>query len=441
MEMKFNHIVLILVVTVLIFSEFATADGSPIQKPAYKRVIADNLDEKGIKQLEDFGCVVRHRLKKSDSFNCPESVMRELSGVREARVFYILDLQADQQIKANQVWADGVNGSGVNVVILDTGIDASHPELADSLRGQKDFVNNDNIAEDDNGHGTHVAGIITANGGNVVNGNQATGVAPGAGIYMLKVCDSHGICYEDDMMAAMEYAVNSLDAKVMSISIGGGNYGSHCDTDPLAAKANWVVDNGVTVVIAAGNDGRGVSSPACASKAIAVAAADKSGVIPYWSNRGTALDITAPGVNILSTYPASKYATMSGTSMATPHISGVVALLLSSNPTPTGDKIKQAMYSTATPATKCYACSKWAGSTCRTQTIVACTPDVQGAGIVDAYAAYLQVNTPASTTTTTTTVSTTATTTSTTTSTTSTTTTSTTETTTSTTESTTTSTT
>ena len=370
-----------------------------IDEEQYKRVISDIVSEENIALFKEKGCLLKHRLENAVSFECPKDVISEFDiNVREARIFYIVDLQADRQIRADLVWAEGVVGNGVNIVILDTGIDSSHIELADSLKGQKDFVNNDNIAEDDNGHGTHVAGIITANGINQVNNNYATGVAPGAGIYMLKVCNAGGVCYEDDMMAAMEYAV-SLDAEVMSISIGGGNYGSHCDYDPLAAKVNWVVDNGIAVVVASGNDGLGVSSPACASKAIAVGAVDKNNYVRQWSNRGSALDIVAPGVDILSTYSCLAagdcnfywYAYMTGTSMATPHVSGVIALLLQKNPSATVDEIKNALYSTAKPAAGCYKCKITWGGVCFSQYLTTCTSSDQGAGIVDAYEAYLAI--------------------------------------------------
>ena len=416
MKTKVIGLISILVITSLMISGMANAnkevrvfnfpDSNVIKDFAsffsgerYKRVIADDFNEQEIASLQQLGCRIRHRLSRSASFECPEDVISQVD-VRESRVFHIVDLESDQQIKADQVWSEGITGDGVNVVILDTGIDSSHIELSDSIKGQKDFVNNDNIAEDNNGHGTHVAGIITANGVYQVDSNYATGVAPGTGIYMLKVCDASGTCYEDDMVAAMEYAVNNLDAKIMSISIGGGNYGSHCDYDALANKVNWVVDNGFTVVAAAGNDGKGVSSPACASKAIAVGAADKSGVVPYWSNRGPALDILAPGVDILSTYSCLAagdcssywYAWMDGTSMSTPHVTGVAALLLETDPTLTDNEIKNAMYSTADPAVACYECTRWSWwGTCRRQSQVTCTSDIVGAGIVDAYGAYLSV--------------------------------------------------
>ncbi len=421
MKTKLNYVFTISAIIILVISSLAIANADKefkIFKPSekfrdwgeikdifasknvYKRIIADDVDEEGIKSFENKGCLIRHKLKRSASFNCPENVASELK-TREARVFHILDLEADQQIKANQVWAEGINGAGVNVVILDTGIDSSHFELSDSIVGQKDFVSNDDVAEDPSGHGTHVAGIVTADGEYTFpEGYNAKGVAPGAGVYMLRVCDTSGLCFEDDMMAAMDYAVNNItDAKIMSISIGGGNFGSHCDSDPLAAKVNWVVDNGYTVVIAAGNDGKGVSTPACASKAIAVGAVDKTGVVPWWSNRGSALDILAPGVDIFSTYSclaagncaSNWYAWMTGTSMSTPHVSGVAALLLQTKPTAATDEIKNALYSTADPAAKCYKCTiLWRGR-CYQQSEVTCTSDITGAGIVDAYGAYLAV--------------------------------------------------
>jgi len=364
----------------------------------YKRVIADSADQDKIELLRSMGCLLKHRLKDSASFECPGDIS-ELD-VREAGVFHILDLEADQQIGVDLVWAEGIDGNGINVVILDSGIDSSHIELSDSIRGQKDFVNNDDIAEDDNGHGTHVAGIITANGVYEISSNYATGVSPGAGIYMLKVCNAAGSCYEDDMIAAMEYAVNNIhDARIMSISIGGGNFGNHCDYDPLASKVNWVDDNGFTVVVSAGNDGSGVSSPACASKAIAVGVIDESNVVPYWSNTGSALDIVAPGVDILSTYSCLAagdcssywYAHMSGTSMTAPHVAGVVALLVEANPSITQNDINDALYTTANPAAGCEKCRfVWRGK-CYMSYVTSCTSSDQGAGVVDAYGAYQYV--------------------------------------------------
>jgi hypothetical protein len=354
-----------------------------------KRVIADGISAEDVRLYEAKGCVVKHRLENAVSFDCPEAVIPGLA-VREARVYHILDLNADSQIGADLVWAQTINGTGVDVAVLDTGIDTDHPELKDSYRGGYDCVHDDGVPEDDHGHGTHVSGIITSDGESL---GTTKGVAPGAGIYMYKVCDASGSCYDDDMQCGMERAVLT-DAKVMSISIGGGSYTTeNCDGDKLAAMVNDVVYNHhMTVVVAAGNDGRGVSSPGCASGAIAVGAVDSSDNVAYFSGRGLALDIVAPGVSIYSTYLNGGAATMSGTSMATPHVAGVVALLLQANPSLTTNEIKQALYSTADPVNRCYGCTRWVGSTCRSQGVVPCTAAITGAGVVDAYGAYAAVH-------------------------------------------------
>ncbi len=403
--MKGVKLVLVGILVMLVFTVGSVVAGnyaviSPtggFAHSAMKRVIADTEFPEEVELFEKEGCFLRHRLRGATSLECPEDVVNRLN-VRESRIFRIMDLEAEQQIGADGVWAEGIDGTGVTVAVLDTGIQEDHAELADSIVGCESFVSGE-TCEDLNGHGTHVAGIITGNGVYQIDSNYATGAAPGAGVYMLKVCDKNGYCLEDDMMAAMEFAVNNEIAEVMSISIGGGNFGNHCDSDPLAAKVNWVVDNGFTTAVAAGNEGSGVSSPACASKAVAVGAVDKSGVVPYWSNRGSALDILAPGVDILSSYSClaagdcnnTWYAYMSGTSMSTPHIAGVAALLLQTKPSATDDEIKTAMYSTATPAEGCQECRFFWRGRCYIPSIVACTPEGEGAGIVNAYEAYLAI--------------------------------------------------
>jgi hypothetical protein len=352
-----------------------------------KRVIADGISPDAVKLYEQKGCVVKHVFKDAVSFDCPEEVIAGLN-VRESKVYHILDLNADIQTGADHVWAQGITGAGINVAILDTGIDTNHPELISSYLGGYDCVNNDGIPEDDHGHGTHVAGIITADG---TTFGTAKGVAPGAGVYMYKVCDRRGSCYEDDMKCGMERAVLT-DAKVMSISIGGTSYTTvNCDSDSLAIMVNHVVSHGLTAVVAAGNDGRGVSTPGCASGAIAVGAVDSGNNVPYWSGRGPALDILAPGVNILSTTKDGKTGLMSGTSMATPHVAGVVALLYDANSGLTTDSIRDALDRTADPAAVCYQCTSWLGTTCISTNTVTCTDSITGAGVVNAFGAYSAV--------------------------------------------------
>jgi len=295
------------------------------------------------------GCTITHELRDSTALECPKGV--KIKNARPDRIFHMHDLEADVQINADDVWDLGYDGTGVLVAILDTGVDDTHIELSDSIVATKNFIKGPGFDKD--GHGTHVSGIVTANGVYKIDSNYATGVAPGAGIIVGKVCGDFG-CYESDIMAGIEWAV-AQGARVLSLSLGGGNFGSHCDDDPLAAKVNWAVSEGLVVTVSAGNEGAGISSPACASGAIAVGAVDKSDIRPDWSNYGDALDIVAPGVDILSTYSCKAggncnyywYATGSGTSQAAPHVAGTAALILQKNPNYVVDDVKEALYNTA----------------------------------------------------------------------------------------------
>ena len=372
----------ILLIGILIFGLFSTSNfvsaipqdtgklvpsdkiPAAISPPGYEkagktRIIAATTSEDEISNIQQKGCSVIHRLNDVTSFFCPSAVVKTLDNVRVARIFQLHDLEADIQIRADRVWNElNINGGGVKVAILDTGVQASHGELSNSVLLTADFTGEGGANIDSSGHGTHVSGIVTADG--VFNisstNNLATGVAPGADIIVGKVCGSSG-CPEDAIFAGIEWAV-AQNADVMNLSLGGGlTFAENCDGDPLADKVNWAVANGVVATISSGNDysKKGVSFPACASGAIAVGAVDKSDKIARFSNSGPALDIVAPGVSILSTYSCTAvgdcnstwYAYLSGTSMSSPHVAGVVALILEKNPTFTVDQVKQALYSTA----------------------------------------------------------------------------------------------
>ncbi|MCK5607992.1 S8 family serine peptidase, partial [Candidatus Pacearchaeota archaeon] len=208
--------------------------------------------------------------------------------------------------------------------------------------------------KDTEGHGTHVSGIITGNGVYEINGNYATGVSPGADIMVGKVCGPI-YCYDSDIEAGIEWAVDN-GADIISMSLGGGDYTGYCDEDPLANKSNWAVDQGVVVIASSGNYGSAVVAPACGTKVIAVGAVDENDVKASFSNPGTALDFVAPGVSILSTYSCHTpglscdniyYAYGSGTSMATPHVAGMVALILQIDSSLTPSEVKQVLIDTA----------------------------------------------------------------------------------------------
>jgi subtilisin family serine protease len=339
--MTVKKLAILIGIFVFVFVGISLAQNAHSQKK-FSRLIAPHTSV--LKKIEYRlkGCKIVHELKDAIALSCPSEV--KIEDAFEDEVYHIMDLSADQQINADDVWALGYTGKNVTVAVLDTGIDYNHPELNSSFSGCKSFVSYTQNCFDDNGHGTHVSGIITADG---INTN-AKGVAPDAQIWMAKVCDASGSCYVSDIAAAIEEVVNNKIAKVINISLGGGGTNkSNCDKDYLAQKVNWAVDNGVTVVAASGNTAGKVSSPACASKAIAVGAVDKSDKRANFSGSGLALDIMAPGVSIYSTLPQNSYASWSGTSMATPHVAGTIALLLEKNSSLSDADIKTALYKTA----------------------------------------------------------------------------------------------
>jgi serine protease len=259
---------------------------------------------------------------------------------------------SDADIDAPEAWNTSVGTGSTVVAVIDTGIDYNHPDLAanmwrnprevpgngrdddgngfrDDVYGY-DFANNDGNPMDDNGHGTHVAGTIGAVGD---NGIGVAGVNWHARIMALKFLDASGSGYMSDAVRALNYAVAN-GARVVNNSYGGGGY------DPaMASTISNARSRGVIVVAAAGNDGTNNDAnpvyPAnyAGDNVLTVAATDRSDRIASFSNFGrTSVDIAAPGVGIYSTLPNGKYGTFSGTSMATPHVAGALALVWDAHP-------------------------------------------------------------------------------------------------------------
>ncbi|MDT8301684.1 MAG: S8 family peptidase [Sedimentisphaerales bacterium] len=239
------------------------------------------------------------------------------------------------RIDAEYAHSAGHTGAGVNIAIIDTGIDIDHPDLA--VAGGINFVPSgkgppwartidSGAYDDDNGHGTHCAGIVAALDNNI----GVVGVAPDAGLYAVKALDSSGSGYVSDIIAAIEWAVdNNMDIVNMSLS---------ADVHIQALEDACNAATGVILVAAAGNDGGTVDYPAAYDDSvIAVSATNSSDGLAYFSNYGPEIDIAAPGVSIYSTYKGGGYDTLSGTSMACPHVVG--ALALSSNIYDTADNI------------------------------------------------------------------------------------------------------
>lgn len=227
-------------------------------------------------------------------------------------------------------------GSGVNVAVLDTGVLKTHPDLKNRVKACKDFSGPIAVAEgkcdDKNGHGTHVAGIIAADGGS--DGLGIFGMAPEANLFAYKVCSNNGTCWADDIAIALKTAADD-GANIVNMSLGSDNPSSLI-TDATA----YAVSKNVLVVAAAGNDGPYVGSidyPGADANVVAVGAVDVDIHIPNWSSRGNNststpyiveekdIEFAAPGVNIESTWKDGGYAILSGTSMATPHVTGLAA--------------------------------------------------------------------------------------------------------------------
>jgi len=253
-------------------------------------------------------------------------------------------------------------GHNVDVGVIDTGIDLTHPDL--KVVKDVTFVPGTSNGNDDNGHGTHVSGIIAAKD----DGDGVVGVAPGAKLWAIKVLDASGSGSASSVLSGINYAIqNAKKLDVINLSLGG----THSVAENNAIKR--AVDAGITVVVAAGNshDDAINYSPASAPEAITVSAlADSDGKcggqgpsttrgaddsFATFSNYGDIVDIMAPGVNILSTWKDGGFNTISGTSMASPYVAGAAALYKSANPNATPEQVLDALTSIASKiTTKCY---------------------------------------------------------------------------------------
>lgn len=236
------------------------------------------------------------------------------------------------RIDADLVWDQnrdlvvdsGANaGGGVKIAVLDTGIDLDHPDLQANIKGGINTINPLKSPDDDNGHGTHVAGIIAA----VDNQVGVLGVAPQAWLYAVKVLNKQGSGFVSDIIEGLQWAISE------GVDVINMSFGTSSDVQSLHEAIAAAYNKGIVLVAAAGNSGPGENTvlyPAKYPEVIAVSATDSSDTVASWSSRGPEVEVAAPGVNVFSTYKGGSYKTLSGTSMASPHVAGTAALVIAS---------------------------------------------------------------------------------------------------------------
>ncbi|MFC8062561.1 S8 family serine peptidase [Streptomyces sp. NPDC057293] len=265
--------------------------------------------------------------------------------------------ESNAQIGTPQAWQAGLTGKGVTVAVLDSGVDAGHPDLAGRVTESRSFIAGEEVA-DRNGHGTHVASTVGGSG--AASDGKEKGVAPGADLAIGKVLNDSGSGSESQIIAGMEWAARDVDADIVSMSLGSTEPSD--GTDPMAeAVGSLSRETGALFVIAAGNTGApsSIGSPGAADAALTVGAVDSADEAAWFTSAGPRYgdqalkpDLSAPGVGILAARSrlaegSGDYTAMDGTSMATPHVSGVAALLAEQHPDWTGARLKDALMSTS----------------------------------------------------------------------------------------------
>ena len=252
---------------------------------------------------------------------------------------YALYDSGSQGIDAISGWDLEQGDASVIIAIVDTGIDYTHEDLSGKVIKGYDYVNEDFDPRDDNGHGTHVAGIAAAT---TNNGRGIAGVCPGCSLLAIKVVTADGAGANSWIANGIANAV-SLGARVINLSLGGLDASQ---TIQLAVQQAY--QQGVVIVAASGNDGSGVPLyPAAFSEVIAVGATNQYGSRASFSSYGSHLELVAPGQTIYSTLPGNSYEAWNGTSMASPHVAGLAGLILSRNSALTNAQVRQLMDGTA----------------------------------------------------------------------------------------------
>ncbi len=309
------------------------------------------------------GAAVRVDKKDAAAFLGSVAGSRLVAGVEKVWLDGKRELLLEEsvpQIGAPAAWDVGYTGDDVKVAVLDGGVDATHPDLTGQVAESKNF--SESPGGDPAGHGTHVAGTVAGTG--AASGGRRKGVAPDATILAGKVCEDTGQCFESAILAGMQWAAAEEDADIINLSLGGADT---LGIDPLEEAVNTLTEQtGALFVVAGGNEGPAagtVRSPGSADAALTVGAVDKSDVLAEFSSRGPRVgdgglkpDLTAPGVDIVAAKSEAAsigepvdevYLRLSGTSMATPHVAGVAALLAQQHPDWEAAELKGALMASA----------------------------------------------------------------------------------------------
>ena len=243
------------------------------------------------------------------------------------------------RIDAELAWSVST-GIGVKVAVVDTGIDLNHPDLAANIKGGINTISPLKSPNDDNGHGSHVAGTIAG----IDNTIGVIGVAPGASLYAVKVLGKSGSGWISDIIEGIDWCISN-NINVINMSLG-----SSSDVQSFHDAIIAAYNAGIVIVAAAGNSGPGdntVSYPGAYIEVIGVSATGSNDIIASFSSRGPQVDLAAPGMSIFSTVKGGGYATYSGTSMASPHVAGVAALVIAANTGISAPEVRNELTNTA----------------------------------------------------------------------------------------------